>query len=61
MKFKYKFLLGLAGYAGTSYFFLKNPNYIHFKKNKVKYPETDHRVMIIAHRGGSIEAPENTL
>lgn len=59
MKRKVYFSLGL--YAATSYYFLKHPEYLHSKKNKLKLPPNAFPRYIIAHRGGSMEAPENTL
>jgi glycerophosphoryl diester phosphodiesterase len=55
---------GLAIYAGTSYYFLLNPQLIHGKpKKRLKMPllEEGCSHYIIAHRGGSMENPENTL
>lgn len=58
---KFKLLLGLAAYGSTSYFFLKNPELLHKRKNKLKVPHSDQSMYIITHRGGSMECPENTL
>ncbi len=53
---------GVFIYAPTSYFFLKNPEYIHRKKDKLVLPPLgDQSHYNIAHRGGSLENPENTL
>jgi hypothetical protein len=61
---KRKLMKILPLYAGTSYYFLKNPQYLHDTEHKrLKMPplpkEMSHYV--IAHRGGSMEKPENTL
>ena len=56
-----RILLGLSLYAGTSYYFLHHPELLHFKKDKIKMPDKEHSHYLIAHRGGSMEAPENTL
>lgn len=61
MRLKLKFLFGLSLYAGTSYYFLKHPELLHVKKNKLKLPPRKYEHYMIAHRGGSKEAPENTL
>lgn len=60
---KRKLLLGLGGYAGTSYYFFKHPELLHHKKDKIKLPPLTpgHTHYEIAHRGGSLENPENTL
>lgn len=55
-------LLGAIGaWYGVSYYFLKNPNssLLPIKKDKLKIP--DKKLHLWAHRGGSMEAPENTL
>jgi len=58
-------VLKFAGlYCATSYFFLQNPQYLHdTRKKRLRLPplkdgETHY---VIAHRGGSMENPENTL
>ncbi|CDW71239.1 glycerophosphodiester phosphodiesterase domain-containing protein 1-like [Stylonychia lemnae] len=50
-------------YWSISYIFLKYPLLLHQKKNKLKLPpkKDDHSHYILAHRGGSVENPENTL
>ena len=58
---KKKLFFGLAIYSGTSYFFLKNPEFLHVKKDKLKLPPSKYSRYILAHRGGSLEQPENTL
>ena len=58
---KKKLLIGLGVYGATSYFFLKNPQILHVKKEKLKLPEKKYARYVIAHRGGSMERPENTL
>ena len=61
---KSKVFKALALYSGTSYFFLQNPEYLHNTSNKrlrmptLKKGESHY---VIAHRGGSMENPENTL
>ena len=55
-------LMGAIGaWYGVSYYFLKNPNssLLPMKKDKLKIP--DKKKLLWAHRGGSMEAPENTL
>ena len=59
--FKSKWLW-FGGYAATSYYFLQHPEVLHFKKiNQITAQNSSPRKVIIAHRGGSIENPENTL
>ena len=60
---KRKLLFGLGIYGGTSYYFLKHPELLHHKKDKLKLPplpegQTHYS---ISHRGGSLEHPENTI
>ena len=50
----------LFGYAGASYFFLKHPDLLHVKNMKTAELMKQDKVLF-AHRGGSIENPENTL
>ena len=53
---------GVLLYAPTSYFFLKHPEYLHRKHDKLQLPPLgDQSHYNIAHRGGSLEKPENTL
>jgi hypothetical protein len=51
------YLLAVAGYWVTSYFFLKNPLLLQDRRTKFKMPQTSShlRKMIMAHRGGSWE------
>lgn len=69
-------LLLLFSWYGISFFFLLNPRYLHKKQKKLrlprqpKYLEAVQRAgkykvgacppFIISHRGGSLDAPENT-
>ncbi len=52
-------------YAGTSYYFLHNPDQLHAeeKYKRLKMPKLEEGMShyVIAHRGGSMENPENTL
>jgi glycerophosphoryl diester phosphodiesterase len=52
-------ILGVSAWYGVSYFFLQNPQYLHVKKQKLEL--VNKPKYILAHRGGSLEAPENTL
>ena len=54
--------LSLSLYAGCSYYFLLNPHHLHLRQDRLALPplRPGHRYSI-AHRGGSVEAPENTL
>ncbi|CDW73207.1 glycerophosphodiester phosphodiesterase domain-containing protein 1 [Stylonychia lemnae] len=56
-------ILSLAAYSGTSYYFLKHPEILHRKKEKLRLPQLKEgqTKYLIAHRGGSCENPENTL
>ena len=56
-----RLLFGLAAYLGTSYYLLKHPQKVHLKHQRLKLPPVDTQLYIIPHRGGSLEAPENTL
>ena len=59
-----EYLLYVVGiYFFISYIFLKYPLLIHKKKNKLKLPllKDGHTHYVQAHRGGSVENPENTL
>ena len=47
-------------YAGSSYYFLQTPDKLHLRNLKTKELCEKKRVRF-AHRGGSIEHPENTL
>jgi hypothetical protein len=58
---KRKLLFGFFVYVGTSQYFLRHPEYLHVKKNKLKLPPIDLPIYVIPHRGGSMEYPENTL
>ena len=50
----------MMGYASTSYYLLKNPEKLHIHNHKTKELYKGKKV-VYAHRGGSIEHPENTL
>lgn len=55
---------GFALYAGTSYYLLHHPEVLHDtqqKRLRVPNLHDDHSHYVIAHRGGSMENPENTL
>jgi glycerophosphoryl diester phosphodiesterase len=63
---KLKILTSLALYSSTSYFFLLNPHYLHDcspRSKRLRLPDLppDQARHVIAHRGGSMESPENTL
>ena len=60
---KRRLLVGLGCYSATSYYFLKNPELLHHRKTKLELPPLPHNQAkyLIAHRGGSLENPENTL
>ena len=58
---KTKLKVGLGMYASTSYFFLKNPELLHPRSDRVVSRELGSNKVIFAHRGGSGEAPENTM
>ena len=47
-------------YACTSYYFLNNPEKLHVRNSKTKQLYKEDR-LLFAHRGGSIEHPENTI
>lgn len=51
----------LTAYAGTSYYFLYNPHLLHMKNLRTNDLMRDNKIHLFAHRGGSIENPENTL
>ena len=51
----------LAAYAGTSYYFLKHPEKLHMRKTKTVELMSGNKMQLFAHRGGSIESPENTM
>ena len=57
---KYRTWAGLFGYAGTSYYFLHNPDKLHMRNMKTQELMKQDKVLF-AHRGGSIENPENTI
>eukprot|EP00347_Sterkiella_histriomuscorum_P017021 403350958 len=63
MKTKTKLLMALGVYSATSYYFLRHPELLHRKKDKLKLPQLQagQTHYVIAHRGGSLENPENTL
>ena len=59
-----KLTKGLLAYGITSYYFLKHPELLHdTKQRRLKLPalEAGCSKYVIAHRGGSMENPENTL
>jgi glycerophosphoryl diester phosphodiesterase len=61
---KRRILKILPIYAGTSYYFLHHPEVLHSnEKRRLKLPplSPDMSHYVIAHRGGSMENPENTL
>ncbi len=61
---KSKLLKFTALYGATSYFFLQNPDYLHdTRKKRLQLPKLKEGEShyVIAHRGGSMENPENTL
>ena len=61
---KSKGLKVLAAYGLTSYYFLKNPEIIHdCKQRRLAMPKLEEGCShyVIAHRGGTMENPENTL
>lgn len=57
---KYKTWSLLFGYASTSYYLLKHPELLHVRNTKTLiFAEKDK--IVVGHRGGSIENPENSL
>jgi glycerophosphoryl diester phosphodiesterase len=62
---KKRLYLGLGLYAGTSYYLLHHPELVHdTKQRRLKMPVLEKEQLshyVIAHRGGSMENPENTL
>ena len=60
MKYKLKLPFVLGIYATTSYYFLKHPELLHIKKNKLKLPPKQYSHYVLAHRGGGMEVLENT-
>jgi len=61
---KKRLLKGLFLYSSTSYYLLKNPEILHpAEKRRLKLPQNNESPLpqVIAHRGGSMENPENTL
>ena len=62
MKYRNLALLSFAfGYANVSYYFLHHPEKLHLKNFKTQSIQHREGRLIYAHRGGSIENPENTL
>jgi glycerophosphoryl diester phosphodiesterase len=59
--FSTRLRMGFGLYASTSYFFLKNPELLHPKNDRLAGTGLDSNKVIFAHRGGSCEAPENTM
>ena len=59
MRYRTRALLG--AYAGTSYYLLHNPEILHMKNMKTQELMKNDKKLLFAHRGGSIENPENTL
>ena len=60
MKYRTWTLLFGTAYASTSYYFLQHPEKLHVKNQRTK-AIMDKEKILFAHRGGSIENPENTL
>jgi glycerophosphoryl diester phosphodiesterase len=58
---KKRLIFGIVVYIGTSQYFLRHPELLHIKKNKLKLPPVELPFYVIPHRGGSMENPENTL
>lgn len=57
-----KLVFALGVYAVTSNYFLHHPELLHAKKDKLKISKPENlKTVVIAHRGGSQENPENTL
>ena len=56
-----KLRIAFGLYAGTSYFFLKHPELLHPRNDRVASRKLNSNKVIFCHRGGSIDAPENTM